>query len=102
MRVTHRLGRPQARPNPEWLGASGNLWAGVKLYYGPDKRYVFDVLGGNDRYIAPDGARMRAVKVRYPTGEVEWKSRAHIIGGQYFVKPDDPALRRMEWQVYQF
>jgi hypothetical protein len=82
--------------------ASGRLWTGVKLYYGPAKMYVGEVLGGTSRYPDLDGGTMRAIKVRMCGGSEEWKNREAVIAGSWYVRSDDPALARQEWRDYTF
>ena len=85
-----------------YISASSHLYSGVKLYYGPSRNYVFDVIGGNDNHKGPTGSTMRGLKVRYPNGNEEWKDRDYIINGdKYWVKADDPALKSQQWQVLQ-
>jgi len=79
-----------------YVSANGNIWTGVKLYYGENKAYAFEVLGGNDTVLG--GAEVR---VRYPDGTEEWKSRDSIAqSGIYWVRADDPALKAQAWDVY--
>lgn len=96
--------RSQSSRSSGWCEAPGNLWRGVKLYYGPTKFYVGEVLGGNDHYVSPfTGKEIRGVKIRYPSGSEEWKDRsAMVIDGRWYIKCDDPALARMDWEVYQW
>ena len=85
----------------DWVSASSNLWSGVKLHFGPNKAYAFEVLGGNENYAGPSGP-IRGVKVRYPDGSEEWKNRSYIVGSDdYWIKSDDPALAAQQWQVLQ-
>jgi len=87
----------------DWVRASGNLWAGAKLYYGADRRYVAEVLGGNERYTDPlTGRTFRGLKVQYPDGHAEWKERNVVISGPWFVKADDPALAAERWETLEF
>jgi len=97
-------GTSESSQSDVWCEAPGNLWRGVKLYYGPTKFYVGEVLGGNDRYVSPlTGRHMRGVKIRYPDGSEEWKDRSAMIrDGRWFIKCDDPALARMEWRIYEW
>jgi hypothetical protein len=72
------------------------------LYYGPNRSYVFEVIGGNDNYRSPSGTTIRGLKVRYPSGNEEWKDRNHIISGDnYWVKANDPALQAERWQALE-
>lgn len=87
-------------PDDGWRRASGRIWSGVKLYYGPNKMPVGEVMGGNDDYVSPTGLRFRGVKVKMASGSAEWKDREAIVSGQWFVRADDPAIDRMEWFVF--
>lgn len=79
-----------------YISANGNIWTGVKLYYGENKAYAFEVLGGNDTVLGD-----AEVRVRYPDGTEEWKSRDSIAqSGIYWVRADDPALKAQAWDVY--
>ena len=83
-----------------FVRASSHLWTGVKLYYGPDRNYVFEVVGGNDNYKSSSGETMRGLFVKYPSGMLEWKDRNYIIkGDNYWVKENDPALKEERWAV---
>jgi hypothetical protein len=86
----------------EWVDAGGHLWTGVKLYYGPARVYVGDVLGGNENYVDPfTGDKMRGLKVRMANGGDEWKDRDAVNLGPWYVRRDDPALARKEWYEYK-
>ena len=88
--------------NKGYMKASGNLWTGVQLYFGPAKMYVGEVLGGNENYTDPDtGQTFRGVKLRMKSGSMEWKDRNAIISGDWYVKESDPAITRKEWQEYK-
>ena len=85
-----------------YVHVRSHLWSGVKLYYGPSRNYVFEVVGGNDNYKNLSGVTMRGLKVRYPNGNEEWKDRNYIISGSnYWVKVDDPALQAERWQTLE-
>ena len=89
---------------PHWKPALGNIWTGVKLYYGAEetKMYVGEILGGNDDYVDPiTGLEFRGVKIRMKDGQNEWKDRDAIVRGSWHVKSDDPALQKMEWYEYR-
>lgn len=87
----------------EWLPAASHLWTGVVLYDSRSKQPVFEVLGGSENYLAPNGERIRGLKVRYPSGSVEWKDRTWVIGsGRFVVRATDPALQRMEWRTFEY
>lgn len=86
-----------------WRPAAGHLWTGIMVYHRASKTPAFEILGGNENYLAPDGRRIRAVKVRYPTGSVEWRDRSWLINsGEFVVRADDPALARKSWYVYEY
>jgi hypothetical protein len=90
-------------PSSEWRPALAHLWTGVKLYDSQSKQVVFEVLGGNEKYLAPDGRRIRGLKVKYPDGTVEWKDRDWIVdSGEFLVRADDPALQRKAWEIYEY
>lgn len=96
---------PASKPSvnsTSYISAGGNLWTGVKLYYGPKMMYVGEVLGGNERYVDPSGQQMRGIKIRYPDGSSEWKNRSAVNLGPWYVKADDPALVRQEWAIYKY
>lgn len=97
--------RQFASPTQQWVRASGNLWAGEKLYFGPDpatRWLVGEVLGGNDRHTDPvTGQTYRGLKIRYPDGHSEWKERNAVISGAWYIKRDDPALAAERWAVLQ-
>lgn len=86
-----------------WRPAAGHLWSGITVYDRASKSPVFQILGGNENYLAPDGRRIRGVKVRYPAGSVEWKDRTWLVNsGEFVVRVDDPALARKHWYVYEY
>ena len=86
----------------EWVDAGGHLWTGVKLYYGPRRMYVGEVLGGNENYVDPfTGSKIRGLKVRMANGADEWKDRDAVNMGPWYVRRDDPALTRREWYEYR-
>ena len=85
-----------------YIRAGGNLWTGVKLYYGSARMYCCEVLGGNERYVSPTtGERFRGLKVLYPDGKQEWKDRSAVNSGPWYVRRDDPALQQQQWRSYQ-
>jgi hypothetical protein len=97
-----RRQQPDRPTDDGYLRASSHLWSGVKLYYGPNKYYVFEVVGGNDNYRSSSGKTIRGLKVRFPNGNEEWKDRNYIIKGEnYWVKESDPALREERWHVLE-
>lgn len=87
-----------------FLHAGGDLWSGERLYFstGPEQTPIplFVVLGGCEKYTAPNGQTFRAVKVRtIGSGEETWKPReAFAHSAAYFVKKDDPALVCKTWR----
>lgn len=86
-----------------YIKAYGNIWVGVELYFGPNKSYVGQVLGGNDHYIDPTtGRTIRGIKIRYNNGSEEWKNRDAIINGYWYVKENDPAISAQRWREYTF
>ncbi len=83
----------------EWTFACGNIWVGVKLYYGSSKMYVGDVICGSNNAVNPiTGETFRGVKVKMPSGSIELKDRNDIAVGKWYVKKNDPAIARMEWR----
>lgn len=68
------------------------MWSAVKLYYGSgtNKTYVGEIV-----CFSEDGL----IKVRYPSGNFEWKSRQTIINlnGEWYIDKADPALKRMDY-----
>lgn len=88
----------------EWIKAEGNIWTGVKLYQtvGRDKVYVGEVLGGNAEYDPPwSRYPFDGVKIRTRAGETEWREREELETGTYYVRKDDPALKRLDWVHYE-
>ena len=90
----------------EYIPAASNIWTGVKLYYGPAKMYVGEVMGGCGRSFgmgsrcAPPWESERMVLVRFPSGSTEWKSRDAIVKGPWYVRRNDPALGQQVWREY--
>lgn len=84
---------------PQYVSLLAKIWTGVKVYYGEEKAYGFEILGGSEKCsLAPSG---RAVYVLYPDGSREWKDREYLLtSGIFFVEKDDPAVKRMEWLTY--
>ena len=78
---------------------AGHIFTGVKVYYGVNKAYGFEILGGSENCsLTPSG---RGLYVLMPNGSREWKDRLYLINsGIYFVKNDDPALLKMVWYEY--
>lgn len=92
-------------PASPWLSPAGRIWTGVILWYGEGdtKMRVGEVLGGNDDYVDPiTGQQFRGIKLRMASGKAEWKNRDAIIDGGWYVRADDPAIARQEWNVYRF
>ena len=86
-------------PTPGYLPILGRVWSGVKVYYGANKAYGFEILGGSED--CPSLPSGRGVLVQYPSGSKEWKDREYLISsGLFFVFSDDPALSDMLWYVY--
>jgi hypothetical protein len=85
-----------------WNRASSHIFTGVKLYYGPKKFYVGEVLGGAENYVSPEGTKFRGVKLRMASGSVEWKDRNAIISGDWYVESNDPAIKRGVWHEYLY
>ena len=94
-----KAGYSAKKPESNWRLAACNIWVGVKLYYGPSKMYVGEVVCGNESHFDPaTGRSFRGVKVLFPSGSVEWKDRNTIISGDWYVKKNDPALSRQVWR----
>lgn len=86
-----------------WIKASTNIWTGVKIYYGPHKTYIGEVLGGNEKYVDPvTGRQFRGLKLIMYNGSIEWRERKDIEIGKYYVKDNDPALKKMDWYIYRW
>lgn len=82
-----------AKPvSSEYVTAGSHIWSGVKLYYGPEKMYIGDVVSWDEDFRFPDGRQGRAIQLRTPRGSLEWKDREAILFGPWFVRADDPAL----------
>jgi hypothetical protein len=91
----------EAPGNNQWSKVAGRLWKGVKIYYGmgESKAYGFEILGGNEH--CPSILSGRGLKVLYPDGHTEWKDRdAILFSDVFFVKEDDPAADKGDWEVY--
>lgn len=75
--------------------AGGVIWTDVKLYEKSDCAQSFaTVLGGNN-----DRNGQRMVKIRFDSGEVEWKTRNAVMD-QAYVKMDDPAIKAGQWKEF--
>ncbi len=91
------------RNDAGWTNAAGHMWSGVKLYFGPKKTYVGEVVCGNNRYYHSHlNKTIRGIKIRYPTGKTEWKDRNAIVSGAWYVKKSDPAIEKMIWYECEY
>jgi hypothetical protein len=91
--------KKQAASVPKWKPLSAHMMTGVKVYTGDNKVLGFEILGGNSNCKLMEGS---GVKVRYPNGTEEWKSRSALRNKDiYFVRDDDPALQKNEWYEIQ-
>jgi hypothetical protein len=89
---------PSVAP-PKCREAAGRLWTGVKLYLDSECTKNFaTVVGGNNRYLTSTGERVRAVKIAFNTGEIEWKTR-EAVNTQAYVMDNDPAIEAGRWLV---
>lgn len=77
----------------KWKSASGNMWSNVKLYYGPQKAYVGEIICFDKNHILPDGTRINGIKIKSYSGSYEWKTREAVR--EWYVKKDDPAINTM-------
>lgn len=81
-------------PKSEWLKASAHIYVGVKLYYGPKKTYVGEVVDFSEKCQDPTtGKVFRCLSVKMKSGNVEIKDRTAVITGDWYVRADDPALK---------
>ncbi len=85
----------------DYFSATGRIWTGVRLYQATTQgiRLYGEVLGGNARYIAPDGRRVNAVKIKFSDGHAEWKER-ELVRDMY-VRKNDQALVSQQWRTYE-
>lgn len=97
---------PTAPEHPGFVRAGDALWTDETLYLSAHREQtptpIFVILGGSERYTAPNGQTFRAIKVRYlgNHGGAVWKPRDSIAQSDcYFVKKNDPALVRKHWDV---
>lgn len=82
-----------AKTETKCVTAGGVMWTGVKLYEKSDCAKSFaTILGGNN-----DRNGQRMVKIRFDSGEVEWKTRNAVMD-QAYVKMDDPAIKAGQWK----
>jgi len=58
----------------EWKSASGNMWSNVKLYYGPKKMYVGQIICFDKNHNLY-GEIIDGVKIKSYSGSHEWKTR---------------------------
>lgn len=81
--------------------AGDDLWAGVRLYTAPaNNAYAGEVLGGNRRYYAAVlGTTIDGIRIQFASGSIEWKMRS--TAATYYVRNDDPAIRRRDWREYR-
>lgn len=88
------------QPTSEFSPIVGRIWTGVKVYYGVNKAYGFQILGGSDNCLSmPSG---RGLYVLMPDGSKEWKDRNYIVfSGIYYVRKDDPASEKIVWYEYK-
>ena len=74
-----------------FIGLAFHVFNGVKVYYGYDKAYGFEVIGATgsgDCPIAPSG---QGLFVKYPNGTQEWKDYdAMVYSGNYYIGANDP------------
>ncbi len=92
---------PSPTPLPNFVPILGNIWSGVKVYYGSgsQKAYGFEILGGSES--CPSMPSGRGLRVRDPNGKEEWKDRDYIImSGLFYLIEGDPALEKIEWYEY--
>ena len=83
-----------------WMPAAGNLWTGVTLYFGPKKMLVGEVMGGSADNISFGDQVAKGVLIKMSGGTDEWKSRDAIVGGAWYVRSDDAALKNMKWRTF--
>ena len=79
----------------KWISPSGNIYIGVKLYYGAgdEKMYVGEVVDISEKVRMANGKTFRGVCLKMYGGSREWNDRNEIIlSGKWYVKSDDPAL----------
>jgi len=89
---------PDGQPIGVWRGTAMHLWVGVKLFYGPNKLYVGEVLGGNMTMVNPrTGESFNGLKLRMANGSTRWYDRSDVVLGPWYVRADDPALLREDW-----
>ena len=72
-----------------YIGASGNIWIGVRLYCkaGSSYSYVGKVSSIDNRHRDPvSGEVFDGVEVEYPSGNCEWKERSAVRAWGYIKK----------------
>jgi hypothetical protein len=80
-------------PAVDWKPAAGNIWPGVRLYFGDWRVPTGTVVDFDENHVTDSGRKIRAVLVRMESGALEWKDRESIVSGPWFVRADDPAMR---------
>lgn len=72
--------------------------AGLKIYMGEQKLYIFEIIGGGNCPSLPSG---QGYLVRYPeTGNMEWKDKRAMEESELFVTNDPFTLYARDWKVY--
>lgn len=90
---------PVPTTEPRYIPLVGHVMRGVKVYYLTAGDYGFTILGGSDR--CPSMPSGKGLYVRYPDGLEGWKDRdASVFNDYYFVRENDPALRKFQWVEY--
>ena len=70
--------------------------AGIRVYMGELKTFVFEIIGGGSCPSMPSG---QGYLVRYPDGNEEWKDRRAMEESELFVA-NDVTLFAHDWTVY--
>ncbi len=70
--------------------------AGIKVYMGEQKTFVFEIIGGGSCPSMPSG---QGYLVRRPDGKEEWKDRRAMEESELFVA-NDVTLYAHDWTVY--
>jgi hypothetical protein len=91
--------QPNTNSSSGYVSLLGHIYSGVEVYYGANKAYGFQILGGvDDCSYFPSG---QGIRVQYPDGTEEWKDREYLVSsGLFYIKDNDPAVDRMEWYIY--
>lgn len=84
----------EEKENAKWKSASGNMWSNVKLYYGPKKMYVGQIICFDKKHNLY-GKIINGVKIKSYSGSHEWKTREAVR--TWYIKRDDPALKAMQY-----